>query len=177
MKDEPDHGLYQEREPHLPDCEGRGLKILIGDDDGVAAHAMAVLLKCDGHDVEIASDGPTTFQAALGNPPDVVLMDIAMPGMDGWEVARRLRDSTYGKKPFLIALTGYASEADHRRSLETGINLHLVKPVNPDFLLGLFQGLHRIVVPNGVCSIEESAGRQGPQDCEDDFPVTLSPGI
>ena len=85
------------------------------------------------------------MQAALGKAPDVVFLDLALPGMDGWEVARRLQEPTWDKKPFLIALTGFGGEEDHRRSLEAGIDLHLVKPVDPDFLEQLLERSCRII--------------------------------
>ena len=101
---------------------------------------MAIFLRHHGHEVEVAGDGPTALRIAEGNPPDLALLDISLPGgLDGCEVARRLQKRAGGRKPFLIAVTGYGQEADRRRSREAGMLLHLLKPVNPEDLERLLE--------------------------------------
>jgi DNA-binding response OmpR family regulator len=124
-----------------------GLHILIVDDDRDIAESMAILVWDQGHRVQIASDGPSACLAALRNPPDVVLLDLVLPGMDGWEVARRFQDAKWVKKPFLIAFTSYDREEERSRSLESGIDLHLVKPVDPDFLRRVLERFQQVILP------------------------------
>ena len=108
--------------------------VLIVDDNQDAAESLAQLLRLDGQEVRTAYDGPTALGLARAKPPDVVLLDIGMPGMDGLEVARRLRQDLGLKQALLVALTGYGQEEDRRRSQEAGFNAHLVKPVDVDAL-------------------------------------------
>jgi CheY-like chemotaxis protein len=115
------------------------LRVLVVEDDADAADTMAVFLRHHGHDVVVAPDGPTALRIAADHPPDVALLDIGLPGMDGCEVARRLRERAVGKVPLLVAVTGYGQEADRRRSLEAGIHLHLLKPVDPERLKKLIE--------------------------------------
>jgi CheY-like chemotaxis protein len=84
--------------------------------------------------VEVAYEGPSAYEAAVALTPDIVLLDIGLPGMDGYEVARRLQAEPSLDGVCLVALTGYGSESDRRRSTEAGINAHLVKPVQLDAL-------------------------------------------
>jgi CheY-like chemotaxis protein len=104
--------------------------ILVVDDNGDAAEMLAMLLRLKGHEVRTAYDGPAALVAVRAQPPDVVLCDIGMPGMDGLEVARRLRQDLGLKQALLVALTGYGGEEDRRRSREAGFNAHLVKPAD-----------------------------------------------
>ena len=129
----------------MPNSNGGGLHILVVEDDPDRAEATAIWLRCNGHRVQVARDGPSAGQAALGRAPDVVLLDLELPGMDGWEVASRLQEPAWVKKPLLIALTGYGGDEDRRRSREAGIDLHLVKPVDPDELLRLLRRFYRVV--------------------------------
>src|SRR6516162_6114764 len=101
------------------------LRVLVVEDHADTAASMAVLLRIRGHEVEVAPDGPSALRIAADRPPDVALLDIGLPGLSGWHVARRLRERAPGKTPLLIAVTGYGREADRRRSLEAGIHLHL----------------------------------------------------
>jgi two-component system, OmpR family, response regulator len=114
--------------------DGAGLHVLVVEDDPDTAESTALLLRLYGHQVQTAPDGPSALRAAQVAPPDVVLLDLGLPGMDGWKVAKRLGEQAGKKQPLLIAVTGYGREADQRRSLEAGIHLHLLKPVDPDFL-------------------------------------------
>jgi CheY-like chemotaxis protein len=139
----------------VPNGNGSGLHILVVEDDPNTAECMAFLLRSCGHRVEIASDGPSACQAARSNLPDVVLLDLGLPGMDGWQVARRFQEPTWAKKPFLIALTGHGSEEDRRRSLVCGIDLHLVKPLDPECLRQVLERFHRIIMPREASSANE----------------------
>ena len=87
-------------------------------------------LKESGHDVRTAQDGPTALEAALDYRPDVVLLDIGLPGLDGFEVAKRMRQQPILQNVVLVAMTGYGQESDRQRSQEAGFDHHLVKPAN-----------------------------------------------
>jgi CheY-like chemotaxis protein len=104
--------------------------VLVVEDDEDTAASLAMLLRMYGHDVEVAADGPSALQAVHAGPPEVVLLDIAMPKMDGWQVAEKIRHQNKGRTPLLIAISGYGSAADKRRSNQAGIDLHLTKPVD-----------------------------------------------
>lgn len=125
-------------------------RILVVDDSVGAAKILASILgKVVSNDVEMAHDGPAALKAAEHLHPEVIFLDIGLPGMDGYEVARRLRRQPQFKKTVLIALTGYEGEENRRRSIEAGFDHHLVKPVGPDTLQHL---LTDVAVPR-----EESA--------------------
>jgi DNA-binding response OmpR family regulator len=107
---------------------------------------MARLLRLNGFDVRVAADGPAALEEARADQPDVVLLDIGLPGgMNGYEVALRLQEQKAEKKPLLVAVTGFANEADRRHSAEAGIDLHLVKPTEPDSLLRLLRRFQRLI--------------------------------
>jgi len=91
------------------------------------------VLELDGHEVREAGDGPQGIEVALAARPEVIIVDIGLPGLDGFEVARRLR-AALGKDPLLIALTGYGQPEDRRLSRDAGFDVHLVKPVSPEQL-------------------------------------------
>ncbi len=110
------------------------LKILVVEDNVDSAESMALLLRLNGHEVRIAHDGPSALEAARSFEPQVVLCDIGLPGMDGYEVAARLRKRQDFKETPLIALTGYGQEGSRRRAKEAGFDYHLVKPVEPGAL-------------------------------------------
>ena len=110
-------------------------RILIADDNRDSADSMAMLLRLHGHDVQIAYDGEAAWRLAGSWQPDVVILDIGMPDRDGCEVAARLRAETWGRDLGLIAATGWGQERDRRRSIESGFDVHLIKPVDPDALL------------------------------------------
>jgi CheY-like chemotaxis protein/nitrogen-specific signal transduction histidine kinase len=107
----------------------RHKRVLVVDDQADAARSLARLLKAWGHEVDVAHDGPAALEAARVHAPELVLLDIGLPGMDGHEVARRLRVNARNGLQ-LIALTGYGQEEDRSRSREAGFNDHLVKPVD-----------------------------------------------
>jgi CheY-like chemotaxis protein len=107
------------------------LHILLVEDNADTAFSTALLLRLDEHEVRVVHDGRTALKALDDFAPDVVLLDIGLPGLDGWEVARQIMEPPRRKRPFLIAITGYGQDDDRRRSAEAGIDLHLVKPVDP----------------------------------------------
>jgi CheY-like chemotaxis protein len=123
----------------------RPLHVLVVEDHPETAQATATLLRLSGHEVEVAPDGETGVAMARDHPPDVVLLDLGLPGMNGWEVAREVREQPAAKRPFLVAVSGYACEEDHRRSAEAGIDLHLAKPVDPDWLTQLLSRFRQFV--------------------------------
>ena len=112
------------------------LRILVVDDNRDAADSLHLLLEFSGHQVAVAYSGHDGLQAAEQYRPDVVLCDIGLPGLDGYGVARQLRDNPATAKARLIAVTAYGQDEDRRRSHEAGFEQHLVKPVDPDALHG-----------------------------------------
>ena len=104
------------------------------EDSEDIAETMKLLLEDLGHAVSIAPDGPTALSKIDGFLPDVVLLDIGLPGMDGYEIARRLRQAPLGAKLVLAAITGYGQQSDKDRSMAAGFDAHFVKPINFDEL-------------------------------------------
>jgi signal transduction histidine kinase len=116
-------------------------RVLIVDDLPDSAESLAKLMRLLGHDVRTASDGPSCFRAAEEFRPELVVLDIGLPGMSGYEVARALRARPDLGPPVLVALTGYGGEEDRQRSREAGFTRHLVKPVDLDELRHLLATL------------------------------------
>lgn len=112
-------------------------RILIVDDNIDSAKTSALLLKLEGHDVQTVFDGPTAIKAAQKFEPEVVLLDIGLPGMNGYEVAQHLRETPKTRKALLIALSGYGHADDRHRSHEAGFDHHLVKPAEIEQLRDL----------------------------------------
>jgi CheY-like chemotaxis protein len=121
--------------PELP-----GRSILIIEDNADARDALRVLLELDGHEVEAAEEGQQALDLAHARDPDIALVDIGLPGIDGYEVARRVR-ARDARRPVLIALTGYGQPEDRRRATEAGFDDVLVKPVDPTALSTLLATL------------------------------------
>ncbi len=113
------------------------LRILVVDDNTDSAESLALLLRLEGHRTYLAHDGLQAVELALGELPDVVLLDIGLPNLNGYEAAKRIRDGAGEHRVRLIALTGWGQEADRARSREAGFDRHLVKPVDADELLAL----------------------------------------
>jgi CheY-like chemotaxis protein len=114
------------------------------DDDPAVADSMSVLLQIEGHEVEVAASGETALQLARSFKPQLVLLDIGLQGMDGYEVARQLLAQLgAGSKPCLVAVTGYGHEEARSRSEQAGFDRHLVKPVNPEVLRDLLEEIGR----------------------------------
>jgi CheY-like chemotaxis protein len=104
-------------------------RILVVDDNVDLARGLARLLEIRGHDVQVAYDGPTGLAKARKSKPEVVLLDIGLPGMDGYQVAAHLRQEETVKDATLIAISGYGQEEDLRLAKEAGFDHHLVKPI------------------------------------------------
>ena len=105
-------------------------RVLVVDDNVDAATTLEVLLRSLGHDTRVAHDGVRALEIAREFRPEVVLLDIGMPGMDGYEVARRLRGMNHGQTFRIVAITGWGQDTDRTRSREAGFDMHLVKPVD-----------------------------------------------
>jgi CheY-like chemotaxis protein len=105
--------------------------VLVVDDYADNASSLAMLLRLFGHDVDIALDGPAALRAAQAHRPDAVLLDLSMPGMDGLQVARRLRTMFPDRPLLLIALTAHGLDEDRRLCKEAGFDWHLLKPADP----------------------------------------------
>ena len=105
-------------------------RILVVDDNRDSAESLAMLLKLDEHEVRTAHDGLEALEAAEAFRPDVVLLDIGLPKLNGYEVARRIRERPWGKNPILVAMTGWGQEQDRANSAEAGFNAHMVKPMD-----------------------------------------------
>ena len=114
----------------------RAQHVLIVEDNADQAETLKMFLSLKGHHSAIASSGPAALEAARRERPDVVLLDLGLPGFDGFEVARRLRQE-HGAAMRIIAVSAYASESDRRESMEAGCELHLVKPADPRFIESL----------------------------------------
>ncbi len=113
------------------------------DDNHDAAVSLSLLLRLQGHEVRVTHDGLTALEAAAEFRPDLVFLDLGMPGMDGYEVARRLRRQPGLEGVVLAALTGWGQQEDRRRSAQAGFDHHLVKPPEPKALEHLLAGLRR----------------------------------
>jgi len=121
------------------------MRVLVVEDNAAVAASMAGFLRTAGHEVEVAADGPSAIEAARDRPPDVMLLDLGLPRMDGWQVARRVQEQPGPKRPLLVAVTGRGAEQDRRRSEEVGIDLHLTKPVDPGGLRWLLSRFRSVI--------------------------------
>ncbi len=120
-------------------------RILIVDDNKDAAETIGMLLRSEGHDIRIAYDGLDALNVGSTFAPEVVLMDLGMPNLDGHAAAQRIRDEPWGKDTLLVALTGWGQPSDRQRSAESGFDLHIVKPVDGQ---GLYSILSRLSKAN-----------------------------
>jgi CheY-like chemotaxis protein len=123
----PDAGVRPRVEAEAP--IERPTRILVVDDNVDLARGLARLLEIRGHEVQVAHDGPTGLDKAKKSKPEVVLLDIGLPGMDGYQVAAHLRQEETVKDATLIAISGYGQEEDLRLAREAGFDHHLVKPI------------------------------------------------
>jgi len=112
-------------------------RILLADDNRDAAESLAIILRLEGHEVELAHDGSAALNAFAARRPDVVLLDIGMPRTNGHDVARQIRANPGGDEVLLIAITGWAQDADKARSRAAGFDHHLTKPIEPEVLIQL----------------------------------------
>jgi PAS domain S-box-containing protein len=123
---------------NLPRVARQSSRVLVVDDNIDTATGLARFLKLLGHDVRVAYDGPTAIEVARAHSPEIILLDIGLPGMDGYEVVMRLREEECCRDSLIIAASGYGKDEDRRRSREAGFDHHLVKPVDLDALMNLF---------------------------------------
>jgi two-component system CheB/CheR fusion protein len=131
--------------PNTPAAERqqKRRRVMVIDDNKDAAESMSMLFELWGHEVVCAYDGRAALEAAARYRPDAVFLDIGLPGMDGYEIAERLRELPESAHTVLVAITGYGQDEDRRRSREAGIDHHLVKPVAPETLQKLLESLER----------------------------------
>jgi CheY-like chemotaxis protein len=120
-----------------PEDPAGGLRILVVDDNRDSADSATDVLRLLGNQVETAYDGPSGIVLARRLRPQVILLDLAMPGMDGFEARKQLRDEAGGTAAFLVAMTGFGNEEDKRRTRAAGFDAHLTKPVELDALVTL----------------------------------------
>jgi PAS domain S-box-containing protein len=121
--------------------KSRVRRILVADDFPQAAETLGGLLRQEGYEVQIAQDGLEAFQAAERSHPDVIVLDLAMPELNGYDAARKIREQPWGKQVVLIALTGWGQERDRHRTKEAGFDAHLTKPVKYEAILELLGNL------------------------------------
>jgi CheY-like chemotaxis protein len=114
--------------------------VLIADDNVDAAEGLRLLLELQCHEVEVVHDGAAAVDALSRSEPEVVLLDISLPILDGLQVARQIRARGGARRPLLVAVTGLGREEDRRRSVEAGFDHHLVKPIDPVSLNALLEG-------------------------------------
>lgn len=123
------------------------LSVLVVDDDPDTADSLAILLHLAGYHARAAHGGIEAQRLATEEPPDVVILDLVMPGVDGWELAHRLHPVPPGRRPLLIALTGYDGAEARRRAREVGIDLYLLKPVHLDLLAEVLERFWQVIGP------------------------------
>lgn len=116
-------------------------RILVADDNGDAAESMGMMLRLMGNEVRTAYDGMQAVEEAAAFRPNVILLDIGMPQLNGYEAARRIRQQDWGKSTLLIALTGWGQEEDKRRAVEAGFDQHFTKPVDPTDVMNIITKL------------------------------------
>jgi PAS domain S-box-containing protein len=122
------------------ETNGHPLTVLVADDNLDAAESLAMLLKINGHRVELAHDGATALDAIMNVRPDIALLDIGMPNLSGYEVAQRVREQPWGANVTLVAITGWGQVEDKYRAAAAGFDHHWVKPVDPNAVLALCDG-------------------------------------
>jgi signal transduction histidine kinase len=123
--------------PHESLTTTTARRVLLVDDNRDAVESLAMLLKLNGHDTHIAHDGLEAVAMAALLSPDIILLDIGLPKINGFEAARRIRKQSHGNRPVLVALTGWGQDADRQKSREAGFDAHVVKPVDPEVLANL----------------------------------------
>jgi CheY-like chemotaxis protein len=115
--------------------------VLVVDDNVDSAETMGMLLEFMGHEVSTVHDGLEAVAAAEASKPDVILLDIGLPGMSGHEVARTIREQPWSQRTLIVAMSGWGQETDRLRSREAGFDLHLVKPIDQDVLARVLTSL------------------------------------
>jgi CheY-like chemotaxis protein/nitrogen-specific signal transduction histidine kinase len=127
-------------------------RVLVVDDNEDAAVSLAALLRLSGHHARTVHEPFETLAVAEADRPDVILLDIGMPGLDGYQLARRIRSQPWGRDIVLVAVTGWGREEDRERSRDEGFDRHLVKPVDTETLTALLDSLPPAPVPSGTAS-------------------------
>jgi CheY-like chemotaxis protein len=136
-------GRLPEAETAPPADRGTAFRVLIVEDDPDSRLGLKALLELRGYEVEVAEDGPAGLRRAAEIHPDLALVDVGLPGMDGYEVAASLRESANGKAPYMIALSGFDDDAHRRRARDSGFDDYLVKPIRPENLERVVSGRAR----------------------------------
>ena len=130
-------------QPVAPQGSGPAYRVLVVEDNADGRETLHELLEVCGHEVEVAADGAEGVDKALQMLPHVALVDIGLPKLDGYEVARRIRARLDGNRPYLIAMSGYGQPSDKQRAQDAGFDTHLVKPVDPEDLVALLASIGR----------------------------------
>lgn len=156
----------------LPRVARQSSRVLVVDDNLDNARGLSRLLKLLGHDVRVTHDGKEAIEAARAHRPEIVLLGIGLPGMDGYEVARRLRQDECCRGSLIIAVSGYSQPEDLRRSEAAGFDHHLTKPVDYDDLMTLFAprpglGPSRARRPRTAPALRFCRREVGPKPCGD----------
>lgn len=125
-----------------PQPNAGSLRILIADDNSDAANTLATYLRLSGHRPVVAFDGSEALQLAADEPPDVMLVDLSMPTLNGFDVARNIRAQPWGNSVRLIAVSGWLSQQDIDRASHAGFDAHVSKPIDMDALPGVLQASH-----------------------------------
>lgn len=113
------------------------MRVLLVEDNKDTLATMAAVLRFERYEVATAADGRVALEMAKLEPPDVVLLDIGLPGMDGYKVAQALRQQSSGRKLYIAAISGYGTVADKERAADAGIDAHLTKPAPPSAIIEL----------------------------------------
>ncbi len=129
--------------PTETQCSPSSIRLLVADDNRDAADSLALLLQMQRYEVKVAYNGTEALKQAETHRPDVILLDIGMPDMSGYEVARRIRQAEWGRTTYLIAITGWGQAEDKRKATAVGFDCHLTKPVDPDQVGKLLHDLTR----------------------------------
>jgi CheY-like chemotaxis protein len=135
-------------EPHeRHEASAAGLRVLVVDDNRDVADTTATILRLSGCDTHVAYDGRTGLDAVERLQPDAVLLDIGLPGLDGYQVAERLRAQPAYRRMLVVAVSGYGQEEDRVRSKAAGFDYHVVKPIDPAVINGLLGSLRESRAP------------------------------
>jgi two-component system, chemotaxis family, CheB/CheR fusion protein len=132
-------GVYETGAPAYAGAK-KPLRVLVADDNRDSAATCAALLEASGHEVSVAHTGREAFDLASRLEPDALLLDIGMPELNGYQLAQRIRGTSWGRRAMLIAITGWGQEQDKRRARAAGFDRHLTKPIDPNGLEALLQG-------------------------------------
>jgi signal transduction histidine kinase/DNA-binding response OmpR family regulator len=133
--------------PYRPDVSAAGLRVLVVDDNRDVADTTATILRLSGCDTHVAYDGHAGLEAVTRLQPDAVLLDIGLPGLDGYQVAERLRAQPMHRRTLVVAVSGYGQEEDRARSKAAGFDYHVVKPIDPAVITGLLGSLRESRTP------------------------------